>query len=111
MDDIFLTSQNRINDQQYGMKGVFLYYFDYWHIYIWFCDNISFTFLQAVQNGFWVVFEDFDKAPSDVQSILLSLLESASSFSNGHGEVISLYLVLKSIEKIACSTSPLMLTL
>jgi hypothetical protein len=93
------------------VKGVFLYYFDYWHVYVWFCNNISFYFLQAAQNGFWVVFEDFDKAPSDVQSILLPLLEGLSSFSNGHGEVISFYSVLKSLEKIACSTSVLTLTL
>ena len=44
-------------------------------------------------NGFWVVFEGIDKAPSDVQSILLPLLEGASSFSTGHGEVITLYLL------------------
>ncbi|KAL4625562.1 hypothetical protein ACB092_05G035400 [Castanea dentata] len=44
---------------------------------------------QAVQNGFWVVFEDVDKAPSDVQSIILPLLEGAKSFSNGHGEEIT----------------------
>ncbi|KAG7997478.1 hypothetical protein I3843_01G213100 [Carya illinoinensis] len=44
---------------------------------------------QAVQNGFWVVFEDIDKAPSDVQSILSPLLEGESSFSNGHGEEIT----------------------
>ncbi|KAI7997867.1 hypothetical protein LOK49_LG10G01311 [Camellia lanceoleosa] len=44
---------------------------------------------QAVLNGFWVVFEDIDKAPSDVQSILLPLLEGASSFFTGHGEAVS----------------------
>jgi midasin len=33
------------------------------------------------------VFEDIDKAPSDVQSILLPLLEGSSSFSVGHAEV------------------------
>ncbi|GFY97181.1 midasin-like protein [Actinidia rufa] len=43
---------------------------------------------QAVLNGFWVVFEDIDNAPSDVQSILLPLLEGASSYSTGHGEAI-----------------------
>uniref|UniRef100_A0A0E0EYL5 Midasin n=1 Tax=Oryza meridionalis TaxID=40149 RepID=A0A0E0EYL5_9ORYZ len=36
---------------------------------------------QAVIKGFWIVFEDIDKAPSDVQSILLPLLEGSSSFS------------------------------
>ena len=49
--------------------------------------NLKISSLQAVQNGFWVVFEDVDKAPSDVQSIVLPLLEGAKSFSNGHGEV------------------------
>ncbi|KAL6993116.1 hypothetical protein U1Q18_011234 [Sarracenia purpurea var. burkii] len=44
---------------------------------------------QAVLKGFWVVFEDLDKAPSDVTSILLPLLEGASSFLTGHGEVIT----------------------
>ncbi|KAJ0075983.1 hypothetical protein Patl1_33593 [Pistacia atlantica] len=43
---------------------------------------------QAILNGYWVVFEDIDKAPSDVQSILLPLLEGASSFITGHGEEI-----------------------
>ncbi|XP_058222016.1 midasin-like isoform X2 [Rhododendron vialii] len=43
---------------------------------------------QAIINGLWFVFEDIDKAPSDVQSILLPLLEGASSFLTGHGEVI-----------------------
>ncbi|KAI8548545.1 hypothetical protein RHMOL_Rhmol07G0280600 [Rhododendron molle] len=43
---------------------------------------------QAILTGLWVVFEDIDKAPSDVQSILLPLLEGASSFLTGHGEVI-----------------------
>lgn len=33
------------------------------------------------------MFEDIDKAPSDVQSILLPLLEGSSSFSVGHAEV------------------------
>ncbi|KAE8646507.1 midasin [Cucumis sativus] len=43
---------------------------------------------QAVQNGLWVVFEDVDKAPSDVQSILLPLLEGGNTFSTGRGEEI-----------------------
>lgn len=42
---------------------------------------------QAIIKGFWIVFEDIDKAPSDVQSILLPLLEGSSSFSIGHAEV------------------------
>nr|XP_043616411.1 midasin-like [Erigeron canadensis] len=43
---------------------------------------------QAIINGLWVVFEDIDKAPADVQSILLPLLEGSSSFLTGHGEAI-----------------------
>ncbi|KAM7483877.1 hypothetical protein LguiB_008460 [Lonicera macranthoides] len=43
---------------------------------------------QAVMNGFWVVFEDIDKAPADVQSILLPLLEGGNSFLTGHGEAV-----------------------
>lgn len=33
------------------------------------------------------MFEDIDKAPSDVQSILLPLLEGSNTFSVGHAEV------------------------
>ncbi|XP_048139451.1 midasin [Rhodamnia argentea] len=44
---------------------------------------------QAIQNGLWVVFEDIDKAPSDVHSILLPLLEDARSFVTGHSEEIT----------------------
>ncbi|KAK6912183.1 LOW QUALITY PROTEIN: ATPase, dynein-related, AAA domain, partial [Dillenia turbinata] len=43
---------------------------------------------QAVMNGFWVVFEDIDQAPSDVQSIISPLMEGASSFATGRGESI-----------------------
>ncbi|KAJ3690228.1 hypothetical protein LUZ61_019392 [Rhynchospora tenuis] len=43
---------------------------------------------QAVVKGYWIVFEDIDKAPSDVQSVLLPLMEGATSFSAGHGEVV-----------------------
>ncbi|CAK7356901.1 unnamed protein product [Dovyalis caffra] len=46
------------------------------------------SLIQAVLNGYWVVFEDIDKAPSDVQSILLPLLEGAISFNTSHGEEI-----------------------
>ncbi|AET01690.2 midasin [Medicago truncatula] len=42
---------------------------------------------QAVQNGFWIVFEDINKAPSDVHSILLPLLEGKDSFETGHGKI------------------------
>ncbi|KAK9099489.1 hypothetical protein Syun_026534 [Stephania yunnanensis] len=44
---------------------------------------------QALLSGMWVVFEDIDKAPSDVQSILLPLLEGSNSFFTGRGEVIN----------------------
>ncbi|GMH22037.1 hypothetical protein Nepgr_023880 [Nepenthes gracilis] len=43
---------------------------------------------QAVMNGLWVVFENIDQAPSDVQSILLPLLEGGGSLVTGHGEAI-----------------------
>lgn len=39
-------------------------------------------------KGLWVVFEDIDKAPSEVLSILLPLLEGSSSFATGRGEVM-----------------------
>ena len=55
--------------------------------------TLIFVISQAAMNGFWVVFEGIDKAPSDVQSILLPLLEGASSFLTSHGEVITLYLL------------------
>nr|XP_029123013.1 LOW QUALITY PROTEIN: midasin [Elaeis guineensis] len=44
---------------------------------------------QAILKGFWVVFEDIDKAPNEIQSIILPLLEGSSSFVTGHGEAIS----------------------
>ncbi|KAJ4774203.1 Midasin [Rhynchospora pubera] len=43
---------------------------------------------QAIVKGYWIVFEDIDKAPSDVQSVLLPLMEGSTSFSTGHGEVV-----------------------
>ncbi|XP_022891331.1 midasin-like [Olea europaea var. sylvestris] len=43
---------------------------------------------QAVSDGFWVVFEDVDKAHPDIQSILLPLLEGATTFLTSHGEVL-----------------------
>lgn len=52
------------------------------------CYVLIFFSGQAILNGYWVVFEDIDKAPSDVQSILLPLLEGASSFATGYGEVL-----------------------
>lgn len=47
----------------------------------------NFLSQQAVLNGLWVVFENIDKAPSDVLPILVPLLEGASSFVTSHGEV------------------------
>ncbi|GKD61106.1 midasin isoform X1, partial [Tanacetum coccineum] len=44
---------------------------------------------QAILSGLWVVFEDIDKAPADVKSILLPLLEGSTSFLTGHGEAIT----------------------
>jgi midasin len=44
-------------------------------------------FHQAIVKGFWIVFEDIDKAPSDVRSILVPLLEGSNTFSVGHAEV------------------------
>lgn len=35
------------------------------------------------------MFEDIDKAPNEIQSIILPLLEGSSSFVTGHGEVIT----------------------
>ncbi|GAB2269172.1 hypothetical protein Dimus_004102 [Dionaea muscipula] len=43
---------------------------------------------QAVINGFWVLFENIDQAPTDVQSILLPLLDGGGSLVVGNGEVI-----------------------
>ncbi|KAK9066170.1 hypothetical protein SSX86_013491 [Deinandra increscens subsp. villosa] len=43
---------------------------------------------QAILNGLWVVFEDIDKAPADVQTILLPLLEGSTSFLTGHGQAV-----------------------
>lgn len=54
--------------------------------------HLSVLFLsQAVQNGFWIVFEDIDKAPQDVHSILTPLLEGTGSFMIANGEVVSLH--------------------
>lgn len=50
-------------------------------------------------TGLWVVFEDIDKAPPEVLSILLPLLEGASSFATGRGEVM---FVLYSIVSMRC---------
>ncbi|KAJ0981578.1 hypothetical protein J5N97_009833 [Dioscorea zingiberensis] len=44
---------------------------------------------QAILNGCWVAFEDIDKAPNDVKSIILPVLEGSGSFVTGHGESIN----------------------
>eukprot|EP01018_Ginkgo_biloba_P038909 Gb_21123 [translate_table: standard] len=44
---------------------------------------------QAVIRGFWVVFEDVDKAPSDIHSVLVPLLEDRKLYIPGRGEAIS----------------------
>lgn len=49
--------------------------------------NPNFSLWQAVSNGYWVVFEDIDKAPSDVRSVILPLLEGVNLFATGHGQV------------------------
>lgn len=45
-------------------------------------------------NGFWVVLEDIDKAPSDVPLVLSSLLGGSCSFLTSQGEVYTLFLLL-----------------
>ncbi|XP_010528473.1 PREDICTED: midasin [Tarenaya hassleriana] len=47
---------------------------------------------QAVMNGFWVVLEDIDRAPSDVPVMLSPLLGGSSSFvtSGSHGGEIQI---------------------
>eukprot|EP01105_Mastigella_eilhardi_P023687 TRINITY_DN6020_c0_g1_i2.p1 TRINITY_DN6020_c0_g1~~TRINITY_DN6020_c0_g1_i2.p1 ORF type:complete len:5426 (+),score=1513.70 TRINITY_DN6020_c0_g1_i2:922-16278(+) len=44
---------------------------------------------QAVQGGMWILIEDIDLAPHDVQSVLLPLLETRHLFIPGRGEEIS----------------------
>ncbi|CAI0419971.1 unnamed protein product [Linum tenue] len=63
------------------------------------------TLIQAVLGGYWVVFEDIDKAPADVQSILLPLLEGASSFVTGHGEEIHVSANFRLFSTISTSKS------
>ncbi|KAH9296173.1 hypothetical protein KI387_039761, partial [Taxus chinensis] len=43
---------------------------------------------QAVVKGFWVVFEDVDKAPPDIISVLSTLLEDRKIHIPGRGEAI-----------------------
>lgn len=47
----------------------------------------NFSLWQAVSSGYWVVFEDIDKAPSDVRAVILPLLEGVNLFATGHGQV------------------------
>lgn len=49
---------------------------------------------QAITNGFWVVLEDIDKAPSDVPLILSPLLGGSCSFVTSQGEVNTFSLLL-----------------
>ncbi|CAN6468645.1 unnamed protein product [Victoria cruziana] len=44
---------------------------------------------QAVVNGFWVVFEDIDKAPSEILSVISPLLESRNLFIGSQVETVS----------------------
>lgn len=53
-----------------------------------------FSSWQAVMNGFWVVLEDIDKAPSDVPLVLSPLLGGSCSFVTSHGEVNTFFLLL-----------------
>ncbi|XP_024535665.1 midasin [Selaginella moellendorffii] len=46
------------------------------------------TLTQAIEKGLWVVFEDVDKAPSDLFSSLVSLLEDRKLQIPGRGEVV-----------------------
>ncbi|KAL8100236.1 hypothetical protein AgCh_032471 [Apium graveolens] len=58
---------------------------------------------QAIMKGYWVVFEDIDKAPADVQSIILPLLEGASSFLTGHGEAVRVSEGFRLFSTVSCS--------
>ncbi|KAK1434225.1 hypothetical protein QVD17_11144 [Tagetes erecta] len=60
---------------------------------------------QAILNGLWVVFEDIDKAPADVQSILLPLLEGSSSFLTGHGEAAKVSESFRLFSTVSSSSS------
>ncbi|EFJ21629.1 hypothetical protein SELMODRAFT_166, partial [Selaginella moellendorffii] len=49
------------------------------------------TLTQAIEKGLWVVFEDVDKAPSDLFSSLVSLLEDRKLQIPGRGEHYSCF--------------------
>lgn len=44
-------------------------------------------FKQAVVQGMWVVFEDIDRAPFEILSALVPLLEDRKLYIAGRGEV------------------------
>ncbi|CAN6883801.1 unnamed protein product [Brassica oleracea] len=56
---------------------------------------------QAIMNGFWVVLEDIDKAPSDVPLVLSPLLGGSCSFVTSHGEVPSAHTPLDMVSVLA----------
>ncbi|KFK22114.1 hypothetical protein AALP_AAs43134U000100 [Arabis alpina] len=63
---------------------------------------------QAIMNGFWVVLEDIDKAPSDVPLVLLPLLGGSCSFETNHGEVVRIaesFQLFSTISTPECSVS------
>ncbi|KAL0706566.1 hypothetical protein Bca4012_072992 [Brassica carinata] len=64
--------------------------------------------LAAIMNGFWVVLEDIDKAPSDVPLVLSPLLGGSCSFVTSHGEVIKIaesFQLFSTISTPECSVS------
>jgi midasin len=59
-------------------------------------------------NGFWVVLEDIDKAPSDVPLVLSSLLGGSCSFLTSQGEEIRIaetFQLFSTISTPECSVS------
>lgn len=62
-----------------------------------------FSSWQAIMNGFWVVLEDIDKAPSDVPLVLSPLLGGSCSFVTSHGEVNTFFLLLTNY--FVCNTN------
>ncbi|XP_010470609.1 PREDICTED: midasin-like isoform X2 [Camelina sativa] len=63
---------------------------------------------QAIMNGFWVVLEDIDKAPSDVPLVLSPLLGGSGSFLTSQGEEIRIaesFQLFSTISTPECSVS------
>ncbi|EOA33965.1 hypothetical protein CARUB_v10021460mg [Capsella rubella] len=63
---------------------------------------------QAIMNGFWVVLEDIDKAPSDVPLVLSPLLGGSCSFMTSQGEEIRIgesFQLFSTISTPECSVS------